>query len=177
MDISVDDLMTVTRTAERLAHQHTREARRIAEVMTTPVQVVHPDSPLSAAARLMMTHRISGLPVVDPDGRAVGILSETDFLRALGVPGAHARYGTWRRIKGAFARLLKPPQEQDGDDRVADYMSREVVCTDPDQDLHQVLDLMRRHRVGRVLVCDGDGRCVGVVTRADLLPVFFAPED
>ncbi|MDZ7752237.1 MAG: CBS domain-containing protein [Gammaproteobacteria bacterium] len=177
VDISVDDLMSLTRTAERIAQQHTKEVKRIADVMTSPVQVVHPETPLSAAARLMMTHRISGLPVVDGTGRAVGIVSETDFLRALGVPGPHASHGFWHAVKSAFTRMMARPKDQDAEASVADYMTPDVVCAGPGSDLHDVLDLMRRHRVGRVLVCDPEGRCVGVVTRADLLPVFFAPAD
>ena len=63
--------------------------------MSQPVRTVHPQTPLADAAHLMVTERISGLPVVDDAGALVGIITEADFLRALGVPAhqPHHNYG------------------------------------------------------------------------------------
>lgn len=57
-------------------------------VMTTSVIVVDPDRPIAEAARIMMDHKIGALPVVE-DGRLVGIVTETDFVRAMAEP-SHA---------------------------------------------------------------------------------------
>ena len=51
--------------------------------MHTPVVTISPDESLSAAARQMVEKQIGGLPVMDSGGRMVGILTETDLLRAL----------------------------------------------------------------------------------------------
>ena len=51
------------------------------DVMTRAVITIDPDATVLQAARLMLQHHISGLPVVDKDGRLVGVLSEGDFLR------------------------------------------------------------------------------------------------
>jgi CBS domain-containing protein len=56
------------------------EARTVAELMTTPVVTIHPDAPVGAAARLMNGHRIRRLPVVDPAGKLIGIVSRRDLL-------------------------------------------------------------------------------------------------
>jgi CBS-domain-containing membrane protein len=48
--------------------------------MTTPVITIHPDAPVGAAARLMNGHRIRRLPVVDPSGKLIGIVSRRDLL-------------------------------------------------------------------------------------------------
>jgi CBS-domain-containing membrane protein len=56
------------------------EARTTAELMTTPVITIHPEAPLGAAARLMNGHHIRRLPVVDPAGTLIGIVSRRDLL-------------------------------------------------------------------------------------------------
>ena len=57
-------------------------------VMTTSVIVVDPDRPIAEAARIMMDHKIGALPVVE-EGRLVGIITESDFVRAMAGP-SHA---------------------------------------------------------------------------------------
>lgn len=73
----------LTRRDLQLAARHFREASvEVSEVMHAPVVTVGPDEPLASAAKRMITDRIGGLPVVD-NGRIVGIITETDLLRAL----------------------------------------------------------------------------------------------
>ncbi len=68
----------------KIAAMHFGEAHvEVAEVMHSPVFTVAPGDPLAEAARQMLDNRIGGLPVVDDDGQIVGILTETDLLRAL----------------------------------------------------------------------------------------------
>ena len=56
-------------------------ARRAAEVMSTPVVTIDPDATVAEAARRLARHRIKRLPVVNQDGRLVGIVSRADLLR------------------------------------------------------------------------------------------------
>ena len=68
----------------KIAAMHFGEAHvDVSEVMHSPVVTVAPDEPLAKAARLMVDNRIGGLPVVDANEQIVGILTETDLLRAL----------------------------------------------------------------------------------------------
>ena len=78
--------------------------------MSSPVVTIGPDRPICEAARLMLDHRVSGLPVVDAGGRLVGIVSERDLLRRR-VPGSLAEQpkqgfviplGAW--LRGLLAR-------------------------------------------------------------------------
>ena len=57
-------------------------------VMSSSVLVVEPDRPAAEAARIMLDHKIGALPVVE-DGRLVGIVTESDFVRAIAEP-SHA---------------------------------------------------------------------------------------
>ena len=68
----------------KIAAMHFGEANvEVSEVMHSPVVTVAPDETLAEAARQMVDHRIGGLPVLDVSGQVVGILTETDLLRAL----------------------------------------------------------------------------------------------
>jgi CBS domain-containing protein len=61
----------------------------VGNVMTSTVLVVEPDRPIAEAARIMIDHKIGALPVVD-DGQLVGILTESDFVRAMAMSGRSA---------------------------------------------------------------------------------------
>ena len=68
----------------KIAAMHFGEAHvDVAEVMHSPVVTVGPGESLAEAARKMIDNRIGGLPVLDDNGQIVGILTETDMLRAL----------------------------------------------------------------------------------------------
>jgi acetoin utilization protein AcuB len=74
----------LTRFDLKVASMHYKEADvDVSEVMHSPVVTISPGEPLSEAARQMIDNRIGGLPVVDGEGHMVGILTETDLLRAL----------------------------------------------------------------------------------------------
>jgi len=74
----------LTRNDMKVAAMHYREASvDVSEVMHSPVVTISPGEPLSEAARQMIDNRIGGLPVMDADNQMVGILTETDMLRAL----------------------------------------------------------------------------------------------
>jgi len=74
----------LTRRDLNIAAMHFREAHvEVSEVMHSPVVTIAPGEPLAEAARQMVEHRFGGLPVLDADEHIVGILTETDLLRAL----------------------------------------------------------------------------------------------
>ena len=84
----VDDDRSVvgilTRRDLKIASMHFKEADvEVSEVMHSPVITIAPGETLAKAARQMIDHRIGGLPVLKGDGELVGILTETDLLRAL----------------------------------------------------------------------------------------------
>jgi len=61
-------------------------------------------------------------------------------------------------------------------------MVRDVVCTSGDRYVEDVIQLMKQHRIKRVPVCDDGGKLLGIVTRSDLVRIFFdryraTPED
>jgi CBS domain-containing protein len=129
------------------------------EVMTTGAATVRPDAPLAEAARLMIQHQISGLPVVDAHDRLVGLVTENDFLRA---------------GQGGQPRLLEMLAKAGTDEdelnirRVDDLMTREPITISAETPLEEVINLMLRHSVRRLPVV-ADGKVVGIVSRGNLL--------
>ena len=173
MDIGVDDLMTLAERAQYFAGQRATESLKVSRIMSHPVRVVREQDTMSDAAHLMVTERISGLPVVDNEDRLVGIITEADFLRGLGVPAHHPTHNLWQTLEVLFSHLAHHGELEAPEDPVADHMVRDVVCTSPDQYVDEVIQLMKQHRVKRVLVCSAERRVVGVVTRSDLMRIFF----
>lgn len=116
--------------------------------------------------RLLDNSGLSSLPVVDEEGKVVGVVSERDLIRAL-IPGYMdmLRSTSFLPSLNQLARRLR----EIGDHPVEQYMTKEVVTVKLDHpDLH-VADLMLRKGLKQVPVVDDQGRLVGVVRRIDLL--------
>ncbi len=138
----------------------------VADVMTRNVISVPPDATVEHAANLMLERGISGLFVVDGDGRLAGVITEGDLLR-------RDELGT-QRHRPWWLRLLVSPGRQAADftrthgRKVGDVMTQDVITVGADEPLDQVVEVMEQHRIKRVPVAQ-DGKVVGVVSRADLL--------
>ena len=173
IDITVDDLMTLTQRAEQFASRRATSGIGVARVMSQPVRTVHPQTPLTDAAHLMISERISGLPVVDDAGLLVGIITEADFLRAIGVPAHQPHHNLWQTLESLFSHLTHHGEPETPDAPVTEHMVKSVVCVRPEQDVRDVIEVMKRNSVKRVVVCDGERRVLGMVTRSDLVRIFF----
>ena len=72
-----------------------------------------------------------------------------------------------------FSHLIRHGELEAPDDPVTDHMVKNVVCVHPEQELDDVIEVMKRNRVKRVVVCDPQRRVLGMVTRSDLVRIFF----
>jgi CBS domain-containing protein len=140
-------------------------AMKVAEIMTRPVITVAPQAFVVEAARLMLQHRVSGLPVVDSDGEILGMVTEGDLLR-------RAETGTERR-RHWLEFLIAPDRFADDYARahgrtVGEVMSENVVSITPDGPIVDVVQLMERRHIKRLPVVAA-GRLVGIVSRADVV--------
>ena len=170
IDVTVDDLMEITTMAEQHARQRETEAYRVDALMSQPLVTVHPATSLAEAAHEMVTRRISGLPVVDADNRLVGLLTEADMLCALGVPSHHPTHNLWQTLEAMFSHSVRP---QSPEGNVAALMVTDLVTVRPDQTLHDVLEEMKRHRIKRLVVTNDKQEPIGMITRSDIVRVFF----
>jgi CBS domain-containing protein len=143
---------------------------RVAELMTTDVVTVTPETPLRDAAAVLAERKISGLPVVDAEGRVVGVLSEADIVAKAGGATREHRLLGW---------LLEP--DLDLADKIAartvsDAMSAPAITIDAHRRVHEAAKLMAAEGINRLPVVDGE-RLVGIITRADVVRAFARSDD
>jgi CBS domain-containing protein len=132
---------------------------KASDVMTCRVVSVRADAPVFEAGRLMLENQISGLPVVDGDGRLVGIVTERDFLR-------HAEFGA-DAARPRWFEVLMGPARSPLDRRVEEVMTPGVVTVPEDLPIEEVARLLRRD-IKRVPVMHGN-QLVGIISRVDLV--------
>ena len=135
-------------------------------VMTRDVISIDPDATVLQAARLMLQHHISGLPVIDKDGRLVGVLSEGDFLRRRETRTEHKR-SRWLEFLMGPGRMAAEYSHSHGS-KVAEVMTAEVHTVDEVTALEDIVELMEHKRIKRVPVVCGS-QLVGIVTRSNLM--------
>lgn len=136
------------------------------DVMTTDLVTVYPDAEVIEVARRMIEHRISAVPVVEPDGTLVGIVSEGDLLRRYEL-GTERRLSFWVRLLEGDEAVAREFVRSHGR-RARDIMSTSLVTVDEDATLPRMARMMEERRIKRVIVVR-DGRPVGIVSRADLV--------
>ena len=139
---------------------------RVKDVMTPNVICIGADEPIVKAARLMLQNRISGLPVVDKDGKLVGMVTEGDFLRR-GELGTQRQRPKWLEFIVGPGKLAQEYTHSSGR-KVEDIMTSDPWTIGEDETLEAVVDTMERHHVKRLPVTRG-GRMVGIVSRANLM--------
>ncbi len=138
----------------------------VSEVMTPDVITVEMDSSILEAARLMLQHRVSGLPVVDSAKNLVGIVTEGDFLRRRET-GTQRRRPRWLEFIMGPGKLASEYTHESGR-KVDEVMTDEVYTATEDMPLDQAVHLMERYRIKRLPVVRGKA-LVGIVTRANIL--------
>ena len=140
---------------------------KAADVMRHKVVTVSPDNSIAEAAKIMLDHSVSGLPVVDGKGALVGMLTEGDLLRR-SETGTERNRPHWLEFILGPGRLASDYVHSHGR-KVAEVMTRKVVAVAPETPLDEVVRLMERHHIKRLPVLEHD-RIVGIVSRASLLP-------
>jgi CBS domain-containing protein len=150
------DLQTELSTAD-LQRQLTElqtQAKRAADVMTEPVITVKAGDAVRQAVALMAQHSLKRLPVVDPHGRLVGLISRVDVLRAV------------EYHQNGFAQGPELPHTGA---TVADLMYTDVPTVRPDAQLEEIVRALEASRRRRAVVVDADRHVLGIITDGDLL--------
>lgn len=128
----------------------------VGEVMTSPAITVQETATVKDAIELLEQHSIAAMPVLDTQGKIVGVVSEADVIREMVVPD--------QRAHEIPVRLTAPPFRS----RVIDVMSNHPLTVTSDTDLAQAADLMTSTVVKSLPVVDRD-RVVGVISRRDII--------
>ncbi len=140
----------------------------VKSMMTTDVVTVPPGTAYKEVIERMRQRHVSAVPVVDPDRRVTGVVSEADLLlkeeRPSPRPGG-ALIDSYSDAAKAQAR------------NAASLITTPAVTIRPDATLTEAARLMHHRRVKRLPVVDGDGRLLGIVSRADLLQAFLRSDE
>jgi CBS domain-containing protein len=139
---------------------------KAADVMSRNVVAIGRNATVRHAIRLMLDNHVSGLPVVDAAGKAVGMLTEGDLLRRSEI-ATEKRHWHWLEFVLGPGRMASEYVRTHG--RIVDeLMTREAVGVGADTPLDEIVALMERRHIKRVPVLE-DGVPVGIVSRSDLL--------
>ena len=140
----------------------------VRDIMTVSVVTVRAETSYRDMIALVRRHRVSGFPVVDEDGKVLGVVSETDLLapKAAG-PG-----------RGVHPTRLPHRKQITADTATAgDLMTHPAVTADPGELVVNAARLMHSLKLQRLPVVDRDGRLAGIVSRSDVLSVFSRTDE
>ncbi len=146
----------------------------VRDVMTTRVVAVRKNATFKDIASLLTEYRVSAFPVLDDEGKVIGVVSEADMLSkealVAAMGGQAARLG---RIAGSpyhgeFAKAAAVT--------AADLMTKPPVVVTPDEPVTSAARLMYHGRVKRLPVVGEKGQLIGIVSRADVLSVYSRPD-
>jgi CBS domain-containing protein len=141
-------------------------AMKASDVMVSKVITVGPNTTVQEIATILLSNRISAVPVVDELGALIGIVSEGDLIHRVEA-GTERHYSWWLNLlsdKGTLAHdYLKSHAV-----RAADVMTKRVITASPDLPLGELASLLEKHRIKRVPIVE-KGNLVGIVSRANLL--------
>jgi CBS domain-containing protein len=138
-------------------------SKTVQEIMTNRVIWVKKDATFREMAVALREHRVSAFPVVDDDGKVIGVVSEADMLtkEALadepGVISGILHHRDQAKARGVTA---------------GDLMTTAVVAVRPGDTVEHAAKLMYERKVKRLPVTDENGHLVGIISRADVLSVF-----
>jgi CBS domain-containing protein len=139
---------------------------RAVDVIVRDVVTIRPDTDVAEAIRLLAEHDVSALPVVDPAGNLVGVLSEADLIRRVEI-GTEKRRPWWQEAVTGASTLATDFAKSHGK-RVDEIMTSGVISVAEDTPLAEIAALFERKGIKRVPVVR-DGKLVGIVSRSNLI--------
>ncbi|GAA4420197.1 HPP family protein [Acidovorax lacteus] len=162
LDVSRADLEGLLQWAGRAAFRRTLGEVRCADIMSRPVITAAPDTPLRDAWEQLRTAGIKALPVVDAEGRALGIITAADMARAT-PPELPESLG--QRLRSLVRGRPGGPQ------CVAEAMAQPVQTARDDQHAMDLMPLFSHGGHHHLPIVDGEGVVVGILTQTDLMRV------
>ncbi|MDD5722961.1 MAG: CBS domain-containing protein [Syntrophales bacterium] len=139
------------------------------DIMTKKVIVVHPETEIVQAARLLLEHHINGLPVVDQGGRLEGMICQDDLItqqKKIPLPSYFILLDSL--IPLTSQKDLEKALKKMSAVTVAEAMTPNPITVDPETELEEIATLMVKHNIHTVPVLD-KGTLVGIIGKEDIL--------
>src|SRR5260370_24016273 len=150
--------------AEASKKQECEMKTRVRDIMTTQVVAVRRGASYKEMAAALRQHRVSAFPVVDDNGKVIGVVSEADMLAKEALSGDHT---------GTITALMHRRDQEKADGLTAgDLMTHPAVTASPEDSVQLAARLMYTLRIKRLPVINACGQLVGIISRTDVLAVF-----
>jgi CBS domain-containing membrane protein len=165
LDITPGDFKEVYVRAYQHALERLSRSVTAGEIMTREVARVQADTSLAEVAELMGRRGVSGVPVVDQDGKVVGIISEKDFLAHMGVKEPQnfmTLVAGCLKTKGCIALPIKKK-------KAGDIMSAPPMTVREETTAREIAAIFTEKNINRVAVVDGEAHLLGIVSRGDIV--------
>lgn len=125
------------------------------EIMSTEILKAHPKMTVEEVLRILVNSRITGLPVVDPAGKMVGVVSEYDIIQQFS------------------ENLAKPKSTRDDIFQMSIQYTPKARSVHTSTPLRNIVKRFIKYKYRRLPVVDDNGALVGIITRRDLMRVFY----
>jgi CBS domain-containing protein len=172
VDCSEADLMRIYKLAVKHTHRRALESIPVRKAMCSEVISTTADTSLAEIEALLTQHHISGIPVVDDEGRVIGVVSERDLLYKLEDPRFFSLKDRLRHLFGDDTAQRKSRASN-----LTELMSTPPVTVTEETSLGQVATLLLERKINRVPVVDAADKLIGIISRADLVRVLHQKQE
>ena len=144
------------------------------DIMTRDVITITPETEVAQAAKLLLTNRINGVPVVNDAGELVGILCQSDLIiqqKNIPIPSLFTFLDGF--IPLTPSKNLDKEVEKIAATKASDAMTADPVTVSPDTEIEEIAALMVEKSYHTLPVVDGD-KLVGIVGKEDVLKTLIS---
>ncbi|MBU2560312.1 CBS domain-containing protein [archaeon] len=149
----------------------------VKDAMTKDAATFSPDASVYDCAKILREKKISGAPVVDENGKVIGILSEADIIKIIEskdininliLPSPFDVLELPVRMKLGLDDVMKSAKKA-ASARARDAMTRKVFTVNQEDDISEATKIMAERNINRLPVMDENGKLVGIITRGDVI--------
>lgn len=168
LDVSPADLATLFRGAQLHAAERRLGEIRCADIMSRNIFSVEFGTPLAEAWRLLYTHKVNALPVLDRFGHVIGIVTLIDFLKA-------AQLNQPDNLRRRMREFLAPSGKSHSEkaEVVGQIMTAKVLTAQEQMHIVNLIDLLSDRGMHHVPIVNAENRLCGMVTQSDLIAALF----
>ena len=150
---------------------------KVKDIMTRDVKTVSPETEITLAAKLLLSERINGVPVINKTGELEGILCQSDLIaqqKSIPIPSLFTLLDGY--IPLTLLNRLDKEVEKIAATTVKNAMTPDPITVDSDTDIEKVAFLMVEKNYHTLPVVDS-GRLVGIVGKEDVLRILLSESE
>jgi len=139
-------------------------------IMISDVVTVTAEISIGELSQILLKNKVSGVPVVDEEGKLIGIVSEADIIQE-NIKVQFPFYFDPLMVSGYVVDFEKYSQDIKDylNTKVETIMNYRVKTANPSTPASEIADIMVSNRVNRVPIIDENKKVVGIITRADII--------